>query len=307
MQTTKTKQVENNMQIREMTHKLTERVKELNCLYGISKLVETANKTLDEMAQSAVEIIPAGWQYPEITCARIKLAKKEFKTTNFKETTFKQEEAIYVNGNKYGKLEVFYLEGKPFCYEGPFLKEERDLIHALAERLGHIVERKLSDERLRLLYKKEKELTEKLQVEMKNKVNFTRHLIHELKTPLTSLLATSQLLHEESKGKRLEKLAEYVWTNACGLNSRIDELHDMIKSEIGKLELESSNMFLDRLLQSIVEESQPLAQQCNMRLDIEIASPDIKIKGDSIKVYSSENHLISKEEVKQLFYKLGLL
>jgi len=59
-----------------------------------------------------------------------------FKTGRFKETIWKQGAAIILNGNRIGSLEVFYLEEKPETDEGPFLKEERNLINIIVERLG---------------------------------------------------------------------------------------------------------------------------------------------------------------------------
>lgn len=53
-----------------------------------------------------------------------------------------------VYGEKVGCVEVCYLEEKPESYEGPFLKEERDLLEAVTERLGRIVERKNAEEAL---------------------------------------------------------------------------------------------------------------------------------------------------------------
>jgi K+-sensing histidine kinase KdpD len=213
-------------ELRALTHKFSERVKELNCLYGISRLVEDRNSSVDKILQGVVDMIPPAWQYPEITCACINLRKRRFKTAVFRETIWKQTEYLTVNGKRFGKLEVYYLEEKPECNEGPFLKEERNLIHAIAERTGHIIEHKLAEANLQTLYKREKKLHQRLQVEMKGRIDFTRNLIHELKTPLTSLVATSQLLLDEEKNERLSKLARYVSEGANSLNSRIDELHD---------------------------------------------------------------------------------
>jgi hypothetical protein len=64
------------------------------------------------------------------------LNKKQILHVKFSGTTWKQIEAIIVNGKKIGTLEVCYLEEKSHAYEGPFLKEERFLIHGIAERLG---------------------------------------------------------------------------------------------------------------------------------------------------------------------------
>jgi signal transduction histidine kinase len=268
----------------DLAHKLAERVKELNCLYGISRLIESGNKSLEDILHGAVTIIPAAWQYPEITCARINVKKQRFLSHNFKETNWKQSEIIYIKSLPYGRVDVFYTEEKPVCDEGPFLREERDLIHAIAERLGHVIERKIADDQLVTLYNQEKELTEKLQHEIQAKSEFTRRLIHELKTPLTSLIATSQLLHEEIHDKKIEKLAGYVWNNACTMNNRIDELHDMIKGEIGRLELELKPLDLETLIKSVIDETQSLAQQYSIKLDLQMKNPLMPVYADSNRV-----------------------
>jgi len=121
---------------------LDKRVKELNCLFSISNLVETSDIFLDEILQGIVEFIPPAWQYSEIACARILLGEKEFKTENFIPVSHdkrKQISDIVVHGKRRGFLEVSYLQERPECYEGPFLIEERNLINAIAERLGRII------------------------------------------------------------------------------------------------------------------------------------------------------------------------
>jgi signal transduction histidine kinase len=264
-------------QLRELAHMLTERVKELNCLYGITKLIEKRSMSVDEILQGVVDLIPPAWQYPEVTCARIKLKQQQFKTANFSPTIWKQTENITVNGELFGAIEVYYLELMPESDEGPFLHEERNLIHAVAERIGTIIELRLAENSLHQMYEQEKQLRERLQVEMEGRVEFTRNLIHELKTPLTSLLATSQLLLEEERNERLGKLAQYVWESANGLNTRIDELHDVVKGGIGRLDLELKPLKLAPLLSSLVEETQALAQQHGITIKLKIPEylPDV--------------------------------
>ena len=137
--------------LQQRTHELGERVKELDCLYGISSLVEKPDISLEEIFQGVVDLIPPSWQYPEITCSHIILEDKKYKTINFKETEWKQSIEILANGKRKGILEIFYLEEKPEIYEGPFLKEERYLINAIAERLGSIIERMSAKEDKRRL------------------------------------------------------------------------------------------------------------------------------------------------------------
>ena len=136
-------------ELREKTHDLGERVKELNCLYGISKLIETPEISLDDILQGTVNLIPPSWQYPEVTCARLTLNRQTFKTTKFKKTKWVQTSDILVDGEKVGTVEVYYLKEKPDSAEGPFLKEERDLIDAIAGRIGKVVERKNVEDAVR--------------------------------------------------------------------------------------------------------------------------------------------------------------
>ena len=273
----------NESSLRRLAHALTERVKELNCLYGISKLVETTDY-LEHILQGSVELLPASWQYPEVTCARIKLGKQQFQTANFRETEWSQLENIIVNGKLFGQVEVYYLEEKPQLDEGPFLKEERHLIHAVAERLGTVIARKGVEDKLRSLYQREKRLRERLQAEMQNKVDFTRKLVHELKTPLTSLLATSQLLRDEISNKRLAKLAGYVWDSASRLDERVNELHDLVKGELGTLKLKLEPLNLESLLISVREETRALADEANVEVNLEVQHPLPQVCGDASRI-----------------------
>ena len=135
--------------LRKRTHELGERVKELNCLYGISHLIEQPDISLEEILQGTVDLIPPSWQHPEITCAQVVLEDKEFKTGNFRETKWLQAGDISVHKKRIGHVQVYYLEEKAESDEGPFLKEERHLINVISERLGTMVEQKRVDEALR--------------------------------------------------------------------------------------------------------------------------------------------------------------
>jgi PAS domain S-box-containing protein len=135
--------------LRERTYELGERVKELNCLFSISELIEKPEVSLEEVLKGTTELIPPAWQYPEITCAQIILEDRVYKTDNFKDTIWKQSSDILVNGERVGIVDVCYLEIRPENDDGPFLKEERSLIQAIAERLGRIVEQIWTHEALR--------------------------------------------------------------------------------------------------------------------------------------------------------------
>ncbi len=129
-------------------HDLNERVKELECLYSIANIVERPGISLNELYQEVTNLLPVSWQYPEIACARIIINDKEFSTANYVETHWKLASTIKVREIKTGVVEVNYLEARPEIGEGPFLKEERLLIDAVAGRLGRVAERMLAEEAL---------------------------------------------------------------------------------------------------------------------------------------------------------------
>jgi PAS domain S-box-containing protein len=120
----------------EKSRLLDERVKELNCLYSLSELMETPDVTLREIFTGVVELLPSAWQYPEITCARLALGDQVFQTDNWRVTPWQQTADIQVRDEKVGSLTVGYVEMRPTYDEGPFLKEERHLLNVIAERLG---------------------------------------------------------------------------------------------------------------------------------------------------------------------------
>jgi signal transduction histidine kinase len=125
---------------------LRERVKELTCLYGISKILETPDISLDEILERIVDLLPPAWQYPEITHGRITLDTRSYGTTEIRDQWPRLCADIVVHGTKRGMLEVAYSEESPELDEGPFLREERKLIEALASQVARIMERRLAEE-----------------------------------------------------------------------------------------------------------------------------------------------------------------
>ena len=120
-------------------HELNERVKELRGLYAISHLTEHENLSLDEVFGRAVDLLPGAYQYPDIAQARIEFAGHDYASQGFKACTDCQTADIVVDGQPAGRVEVCYCESRPASFEGPFLKEERDFIDAVALRLGETV------------------------------------------------------------------------------------------------------------------------------------------------------------------------
>jgi len=132
-----------------VSHRLQERIKELNCLYDISSFRDATDFSLDAVLQAVIDFIPPAIQYPEITCARLIFGDYEIKTKNFRDTKWKISREIAVPDKWVGTLEVCYLEEKPELEEGPFLKEAKNLIKAVAESIAKIIEREEAEDVIR--------------------------------------------------------------------------------------------------------------------------------------------------------------
>ncbi|GEM_PF-1362990 len=147
-------------EVNKRTADLRERVKELNCLYNISRMIGEKTISLDTIFRDVVNLIPGGFQYPEITCAQLQIGDNLYATPNWLETSSKLSNTIVINDNEIGHLEVCYIEEKPERDEGPFLREERIMLAAICERLGRVIARyaaekaaKESQEKLQQSYK----------------------------------------------------------------------------------------------------------------------------------------------------------
>ncbi|MFH0778098.1 MAG: PAS domain-containing sensor histidine kinase, partial [Candidatus Eisenbacteria bacterium] len=131
--------------LRERTYCLQERINELRCLHKVTRLTANVCEPLENVVQAAAEAMREAWQYPDITCARIALGRREYATPNWRETDWTQSAAIVTNEDRVGTVAVAYLEERPVADEGPFLKEERELIEGIARLLGDFIQRRRAE------------------------------------------------------------------------------------------------------------------------------------------------------------------
>ena len=124
----------------ERTFELDDYVRELQCLYAISRLMEKSNISMEELVTKTIGLIPFAWLAPERIGVRVTLDSREYKTDDFQETERRQTGKIIVHGRCIGLLEVVYLETIAER-NAEFPKGEKSLIAAISERLGGILER----------------------------------------------------------------------------------------------------------------------------------------------------------------------
>jgi len=119
-------------------------------MYGIINSIHTRS-SIEDILQDTVLILPTGYQYPEITRAKIVYNNREFKTLPFKETAWKQVCPLITQGEENGLVEVYYLKKQPEIDEGPFQKEERSLLNNITQAISAAVDKRLMEKNVHKL------------------------------------------------------------------------------------------------------------------------------------------------------------
>lgn len=129
---------------------------------------------------------------------------------------------------------------------------------------------RLLAEDVQRLYQEEKRLRLELQAEITKRIDYTRGLVHELKTPITPILAAAELLLEEIHEAPLDSLVKSISRSAANLNRRVDELLDVARSETAMLSVNPEPTDAVVLVREVVGEMTPVAQHNGQSLALEI-------------------------------------
>lgn len=181
----------NNIDYKKLFVERKERLKELACINQTNKII-SAGKPIEETLQQICLILPKAWQYPEFTVAEIDYDGNQYFSPNFKKTKWVQSQRFETVDKIEGALKIYYTKEFKEVYEGPFLKEERDLINNLSIIILNYInslQAKLLVEEARMHGKKEKQETEDIKVNVNsrkllqmflNRYNANRDIFHDL-------------------------------------------------------------------------------------------------------------------------------
>lgn len=129
-----------------LLHQYQLRIKELDCLYKISKLQENQDLTTEEILNLIVNLLPGSTQYPEVAIARLSLENKFYDSQGYADAPYRYSALIQNYGVIVGKLLIGYLEERPNEFNGPFLEEEIKLVNLVSETISRMIERRTSGE-----------------------------------------------------------------------------------------------------------------------------------------------------------------
>ena len=166
--------------------KLRERVKELNCLYELSRIAWKANNNIDVIIKKTLDILPEAMQHPNLAEVHIAIGKQFYHTPRFRNSVAVITENLDFNKKKFGSIKIGYRNST--AGKG-FLPEEKRLLKTIAHELSLVIHRVSIEED-----------KQKLQIQLQHveRLAFVGELsagiAHELNEPLGRVLGFAQLI-----------------------------------------------------------------------------------------------------------------
>ena len=144
------------------------------------------------------------------------------------------------------------------------LEQQRDILNEKNDALK--AAQKLLEER-----------SEEVQKANQYKSEFLANMSHELRTPLNSSLILSKLLADNKGGNLTPEQIQYahsIYSAGNDLLNLINDILDLSKVEVGKLEIRPESVFLPKVLKSLENTFRPFAIEKNLKFQVK-TDPDL--------------------------------
>ena len=164
----------------------------------------------------------------------------------------------------------------------PFREHHRDMLRLFAEHVGAVIDRAEVMERLSAHAQALETSNLKLAEMNRMKDVFLSTATHELKTPLTSVIAYSELLDEHGGTLSLEQRGEFLGrlqTEAKRLLALIDDILDLSRLETGKLTLRREILSINGVVHAAVETARAIAAKHHVEVaeQLDDSLPELEI------------------------------
>jgi signal transduction histidine kinase len=175
--------------------RLKERVKELKCLYDLSKIALESDVNENILLNETLAILPNAMQFPELAEVSIREGTTNYTTKGFDRCKHHIAADIGTGKTKYGILKVGYRPSPVTkSIKNLFLVEEKKLIKMVARELSLFIKRARAEESNKIL---------ETQLQHSERLAFVGELsagiAHELNEPLGRILGFAQLVKKNGQ------------------------------------------------------------------------------------------------------------
>jgi signal transduction histidine kinase len=169
----------------------------------------------------------------------------------------------------------------------PFGEHHLDVLRVFAEHIAAVIDRAEVLERMGRRARELEADNEKLSDLNRMKDVFLGTASHELKTPLTSVIAYAELLDDHEGKLSREQTREFVGrlrAEAQRLLSLIEDILDLSRLESGKLALKPRTIDFSEVVRGAVETTRPLAQKFGVALTMDLGHELPQLSVDEVKM-----------------------
>ncbi|MFT5452910.1 MAG: PAS domain S-box-containing protein [Enterobacterales bacterium] len=268
--------------LEEKTQDLVSRINELNCLYGLSTLIEHSNKNLNYVLKELLKLICKSCKYPDIVSCLIRYAGHEYKTKNYKQTQWQLKQDIRIKNKNKGYISLCYLEENYPDSENQFLKYERNILDVVCVRLSRYLDHIAAENDLKTTTETLKETQLQLiqAVKLDTIGTLSAGVAHEVKNPLAVIQLGIDYLSKKIKGNEHIELIIHEMDEAI---TRADSVIKELVNFSASADLSFEKLDVNKL----IDDSLNLVRH-------EILKNDIRI----IKKYHQDLHMILGDKQK---------
>lgn len=178
--------------------KLKERIKELECLYEISTIINQSGPDVTETFDKICYSLKRAWRFPHNAIVELKVDEHYIVTSRLPQETVFQYAKILIFKQEIGYIKVHY-PAPQFTQEN-FLQEELILLFTIANDINAYYEKHLNKER-EAVVKQNAERVDRLSI----LGEITAGIAHELNTPLGNILGFAELISQKKLDKESEQ------------------------------------------------------------------------------------------------------
>lgn len=107
----------------------------------------------------------------------------------------------------------------------------------------------------------------------REQVDFVAAITHELKTSLTAIIASAELMADELhpvEGSPQGRLLQSIISNAHRLNEKVTDFAEVPRTQISDFQFNAETMALDRVISDVVTRIHPSVQSRNQSLTVDV-------------------------------------